>query len=68
MSSILPKNELENVHFFPSLQGQKFFVHFFGELKKPKIFFEINRPLVIGEQIAFVFMFCFLLINQSSNW
>jgi hypothetical protein len=36
VSSILPKNELENVNFFPSLLGQKFFVRFLGELKKPK--------------------------------
>ena len=45
MSSILPKNELENVNFSPSLLGQKFFVRFLGELKKPKSHFEINRPL-----------------------
>ena len=32
----LPKNELENVNFSPSLQGQKIFVRFLGELKKPK--------------------------------
>ena len=36
MSSILPKNELENVNFCPSLLGQKFFIRFLGELKKPK--------------------------------
>ena len=30
-SSILPKNELENVNFCPSLQGQKFWVRFFSE-------------------------------------
>ena len=42
MSSILPKNELENVNFCPSLLGQKFFVRFLGELKKPKSPFEIN--------------------------
>ena len=45
MSSILPKNELENVNFCPNLLGQKFFVPFLGELKKPKSHFEINRPL-----------------------
>ena len=45
MSSILPKNELENVNFCPSLLGQKFFVRFLGELKKPKSPFEINWPL-----------------------
>jgi hypothetical protein len=42
MSSILPKNELENVNFCPSLLGQKFFVRFLGELKKPKSTFKIN--------------------------
>ena len=42
MSSILPKNELKNVNFCPSLLGQKFFVGFLGELKKPKCPFEIN--------------------------
>jgi hypothetical protein len=36
MYSIHPKNELENVNFHPSLLGQKFFVHFLGELKKNK--------------------------------
>ena len=40
------KNELENVIFCPSLLGQKFFVHFLEELKKPKFPFEINWPLV----------------------
>ena len=43
--SILPKNELENVNFCPSVLGQKFFVRFLGELKK-KCPFEINWPLV----------------------
>ena len=28
VSSILPKNELENVNFCPGLLGQKFFVRF----------------------------------------
>ena len=37
MSSILPKNELENVNFCPSL---------LGELKNPKSPFEINWPLI----------------------
>ena len=45
VSSILPKNELENVNFCPSLLGQTFFVRFFGELKKTKSPFEINCPL-----------------------
>ena len=36
MSSILPKNELENVNFCPSLLGQKFFVRFLEELKIQK--------------------------------
>ena len=45
MSSILPKNELENLNFCPSLLGQKIFVRFLGELKKPKSPFEINWPL-----------------------
>ena len=43
VSSILPKNELENVNFCPSLLRQKFFVHFLGELKKTKNPLEINR-------------------------
>ena len=46
MSSILPKNELENSNFCPSLLGQTFFVRFLGELKTPKSPFEINWPLV----------------------
>ena len=33
-SSILPKNELENVNFCPQLLGQIFFVCLMGELKK----------------------------------
>ena len=37
-----PKNELENVNFCPSLLGQKCFINFLGELKKPKYSFEIN--------------------------
>ena len=49
MSSILPKNKLENVNFCPSLLGQKFFVRFLGELKKPRSPFEINWPL--GRQV-----------------
>ena len=40
------KNELENHNFCPSLLGQKFFVRFLEELKKPKRHFEINRPLI----------------------
>ena len=48
MSSILPKNELNNVNFFPSLVlGQKYFVRFLVELKKTKSPFEINWPLDI---------------------
>ena len=35
VSSILPKNELENVNFCPGLLGQKFLFCFLGELKKP---------------------------------
>ena len=42
ISSILPKNELENSNFCPSLLGQTFFVRFLGELKTPKSRFEIN--------------------------
>ena len=44
MSSILPKNELWNVNFCPSLLEQKFFVCFLKELKKTKSPFEINWP------------------------
>ena len=36
-SSILPKNEFENLNFCPSLLGQKFFVCFLEELKKLKV-------------------------------
>ena len=46
VSPILPKNELENSNFCPSLLGQKFFVCFLGELKKTKCPFEIKWPLV----------------------
>jgi hypothetical protein len=42
VSTILPKNELENFSFCPSLLGQKFFIHFLEELKKTKSPFEIN--------------------------
>ena len=47
MSSILPKNELENSNFCPSLLGQKFFVRFLEELKNPERHFEINRSLLL---------------------
>ena len=46
VSSILPKNKLENVNFCPCLLGQKFIVSLLGELKKLKSSFEINWPLV----------------------
>ena len=49
MSSILRKNELENVNFCPCLLGQKFFIHFLGELKKPKKPFEKLTDLYIGQ-------------------
>ena len=45
MPSILPKKELKNVNFCPSLLGQECFVRFLGEVKKPKSPFEINWPL-----------------------
>ena len=45
-SSILPKNEFENLNFCPSLLGQKFFVCFLEELKEPKCPFEIIWPLI----------------------
>jgi hypothetical protein len=45
VSSILPKNELENSKFCPSLLALKFFVRFSEELKKPKCPFEINCSL-----------------------
>ena len=48
VSSILPKNELENVNFCPSLLGQKFFVCFLGEQKV----FGINWPLVYAKKIT----------------
>jgi hypothetical protein len=34
VSLIVPKNELENSNFCPSLMGQNFFVRFLEELKK----------------------------------
>ena len=46
VSPILPKNELENSNFCPSLLRQKMFVRFLGGLKKPKCPFEINWPLL----------------------
>jgi hypothetical protein len=39
---ILPKNQLENFNFCPSLLEQKFFVRFLEESKKPTSPFEIN--------------------------
>ena len=42
MSLILPKNELENVDFCPSLLGQKFFGWFLGELKKQKALLKLT--------------------------
>ena len=39
VSPILPKNELENSNFCPSLLGQNFFVSFLGEWKKDKMSF-----------------------------
>jgi hypothetical protein len=37
VSSILPKNELENLNLCPSLLGQKFFVRFLEELKNKNV-------------------------------
>ena len=37
-----PKKKNFYVNFFPSLLGQKFFVHFLGELNKTKSPFRIN--------------------------
>jgi hypothetical protein len=51
MSSILPKNELENPNFCSSLLGQRFFVCFLEELKKTKSPFEINGPLPIAQTL-----------------
>ena len=42
MSSILPKNELENVNFGPSQLRQNFFVRFLGELKKKTHFSKLT--------------------------
>ena len=36
MSSILPKNELGNLNFYPILLGQNFFVRFFGRIEDTK--------------------------------
>ena len=65
MSSILPKNELESVNFCPSLLGQKFFLRFLGELKKPKSRFEINWPLVMRDWFSFDFMIFFIFHDYS---
>ena len=51
MSSNLPKNELENTNFCPSLLGQKFFVRFLGELKKTKKPLGIDSPLIISVHV-----------------
>ena len=48
MSSILPKNELENVNFGPSLLGQKFFVPLFEKIEKTKKLFH-NQPTFIND-------------------
>ena len=40
--NFLPKNKLDFSNFCLSLLGQKFFVHFLEELKKPESPFEIN--------------------------
>ena len=60
VSSIIPKNELENVDFCPSLLGQKLFVRFLEELKKSKSSFEINWPLDnwIHRYLGNFFEFC----------
>ena len=42
VSSILPKNELKNFNFCPSLLRQKFFDHFWKNWKKSRNPFEIN--------------------------
>ena len=53
MSSILAKNELENLNFCLSLLGQKFFVRFLEELKNTKSPFEINWPLkAIADKVS----------------
>ena len=62
MSSILTKNELENVNFCPSLLGQTFFVRFWENWKKTKSPFEINWPLVglhMRSVTNFLFPGCF---------
>ena len=42
VSSILPKNEPENVNFCPSLLEQKFLVRFLGELKKQNVLLKLS--------------------------
>ena len=54
VSSILPKNKLENSNFCSSLLGQKFFVRFLEELKTPKRPFKINWPLVFQNLCKFL--------------
>ena len=46
MSSNLPKNELEDLKFWPSLLWQNFLVRFLKELKPPKFSSEIIWPLI----------------------
>jgi hypothetical protein len=40
VSPILPKDELENVKFCPSLLGQKIFVRFWGKIEKKQKAFQ----------------------------
>ena len=45
VSSILPKNELENVNFCPSLLEQNFFHWFFGRIETQNRHYKVNWPL-----------------------
>ena len=63
VSLIVPKNELENSNFCPSLMGQNFFVRFLEELKK-KCPLEINRPLIIGEGDTILPFYC----SEKMKW
>ena len=71
-SSILPKNELENFNFCPSLLGQTFFIRFLEELKTQKSPFEIDWPLGEWANVVDSFLSCrrqaFITIRLNNFW
>ena len=69
LSTILPKNELDIVNFYPSLLEQNFFVRFLGELKKPKSPFEINLPLekYATKKLSYIIKFISIFSSRSES-